>query len=563
MRTNNIPKLVLFSVLFILLASVAYAAECSGTFSGPTEGVYPGNTFTLTFFNAEAGSAGGDVLLDVPGGVTNLSTNPVIGISPFAVYSWDVVASADAVYQFSVNMTGPVVCEKNFSVTVVDNVSDPNITIAVQDMIDVVVDQDFTYSVDMTNNGPGDAQNIVGIASAASGASVSPSVFALANLANGSTDNTVYTVSPVACGIDQFNVQIQNYEDLGGEDIGAVFANDGFTVIGSDLGFLSFTGDSASIIQGESVGFTANVRNIGTMNASSGTVSLDINSTHLADLSIVDLGIAENTALVYTYTAGATMAPGNYVMTAQITTSNECDTTNNIATFALEVTQGTCGDGITNNGEECDGQSNCKSNCQWKSSGGSGGGGGSGSHTIDIVLTEETPSATALVDRGDVIRLSYDGKIYTFRFPSIFRDFLRVELSNPNEKAKIDEGYSEGFDIDVDGEDDILLEVISVAQSDAEVRFSLIGVEGAAGRQPVPILDFPAPRQTDRTVVSAPVESGLDESAQQPESLLRGFITFMEEFDVKNTVPVWAGALLAIVIVGLLAGGYLFFTRKS
>jgi len=322
---------------------------------------------------------------------------------------------------------------------------------------------------------------------------------------------------------------------------------------------LSFTSTSYSIVQGQSVTFNANVRNVGTYDVTDGEVEVELGGNDLGVYSVDGLAVSSNTAVVQAYTAAGDMVPGNYTVRAWIDADNECDDSNNEATFTLEVTQGVCGDGIANNGEACDGGSNCNADCTVRHTG--GGGGGSSSDTVDVSLTDFLPSATTSVARYDVIRLQYNGKAYSFRFKSIFTDTVKVDLISPPKSSSLHIGEFDTYDLDRDGEDDVRLTILDIQNRRADVKFELLNVAASTG-QPVKVLDFPAPKTKDRTVISAPVASTSDSGPKQ-ESLLRGFITFVENFAAKRTVPVWAGALLAVLIAVIGAGLFYVLTRKN
>ena len=283
MLSKIMSRSLIYLVILLAMGSMVFAAECVGTLSAPTKLVFPGEEFTVSFFNAEPTSTGLDVNLNLPVGLTTVSTNPQAG-NPFNVHKWTITAASAQIYDASVTVDG--LCEKNFSVNVVDTVDNPNLDITVDAIPDIMLGDSAPVTVTIENLGTGIATDVSGLLSTAGNANLEANTISHTQIEVApATVSTDHILTPTYCTgnsfTDTLTVNLNNFKNANGKFMTPVSQTAQFNVLCTDLAFNTLVTPSVtSLTQGDGFTISFTLKNIGTINATNIIISLYVeNST--------------------------------------------------------------------------------------------------------------------------------------------------------------------------------------------------------------------------------------------------------------------------------------------
>jgi len=581
MGYRKLLVLVLFMVAF---SGAAYAQVCNGTLSAPTEQVFVGSEFNVSYFNGEADSDGDTLTLYLPVEIDLVSgVNPVLNVSNFTAYTWLVNSSVAGVFDVNVTLEGGVNCSISVPSVVLENATSPLIVPQISDLGTITVNQLVGFDLNLTNFG-GNATNVSGLVSSASGSTISPMDFSYALIENSTVVSNSFNMTPSVCGVDSVTAFVNNVHDANGYDSAPVQVTDMFTVEGSDVAF-TLVG-AQDVLQGVDSELSFTVENIGLMNATGVQVHVLVGGSSVANVALGDLLIGESASGIYNYT---TVSAGTNTVTFRVGSDIECSSDDNEINTTFDVTAGLfCGNGVVDAGEQCDGADlnaqTCSgrgfssgtlacavtctfdtSSCTSGSSGSGGGSGGSsgssGRSTYVLVLTADEPSKTFNLRSGDTVKYSHDGEDYSFLFRYVYADRVKMGVSRDSDYKGYtfneDTTYNLNLDDEQGPEISIMPSLLHMGKGD--FTFSLLDVPA-----PRPIITLPVmSRNVEDTSASADLESPADnEHIADEEVVSEGMLEFIEDFTVRSKAPLWAGTGLALLIVLLGVGLYLFLTRK-
>ncbi|HII71736.1 TPA: hypothetical protein HA265_03200 [Candidatus Woesearchaeota archaeon] len=367
MKQIRIAQTLLVLLMAIALSGIAYGQTCEGTLSAPTQQVYINAPWNITFFNGDLGSTGYNVTLNLPAAVSLTASTPnpllVTGIVPDTEYKWEVSTPLAGVYTFNVTVTAPggssCTLTVNGTIDVIVPIPDPTLMVFVSNMNTLTLGQAYTEQVTVWNMGPGISYNTMGVASTSGGQAVSPVTWTAGTIGNNSgvddSHTMQFTITPNACGSDDFTVYVMNYEDGEGNLMAPVYGSDGFTVIGTDIAFTSLT--ATNVLQGQDTQIDLTVQNIGTLNAAAVSVQIYVDGVLETTRNLGAIAQGASVSDTWTYNTGAKVV-GNHNVTAQIVSAVECSSANNQAQAVFVVSSSggaVCGNGIWEAGEQCDG----------------------------------------------------------------------------------------------------------------------------------------------------------------------------------------------------------------
>ena len=349
-------NLIVISMLLLVVLGVSavQAAECKGTLSGPTKQLIVGETFTITFFNAEPTSTGDNLTLNLPTGLTTTSTNPVNSVNSFTAYSWTVNSTIAG--QYNVNISFAMVnCTKSFGPTnVLNKIADPSLGISVDAVANMIKgkQQNANFAIDNTG---GNAYNLSGIVATKAGDTILPNTFTkdvLGNHSSNNTQNYTVTITPNACGVGNgLLVHLINYQNAYGDfQVPFTGLSLDFNTTGSDVAITSFTSSPNPVVESAKTNVSITVMNIGTIIAENIFAKIYNGSNLITTLSLGNVAVGGSSTATYEYIAALT--GGTHILTAVVDGDTECLASNNNGNTSLQVTAGTCKDGVQNQGEE-------------------------------------------------------------------------------------------------------------------------------------------------------------------------------------------------------------------
>lgn len=530
--------------LFTVLGSVSVAAlpECSGTLSGPSTNVFTGDQFQVTFFNAHTGSAGENLTLATQG---NATITPAVhtSIAQFTSYSWNVTFNDpfSGVLTAQINNT----CEKNFTVSIVDPVADPNITISIASIPQLTKGSSATINVNISNDASaGNATNITGKALTSQTYTITPSAFSIADLDAGQVTQQTYTFTPTQCGNAQsFTVQVDEHYDDSGEAQGSKTQSATFNVAGSDLEITVLSAAPANASEGTAVTLSASVRNSGSVTSSASTVTFYANSvggTVLGTASVPALAPNQVHLAQTTWTA----TPGVTTIVAQVVASGseECLTTNNDRTGnSVNISGSSSGGSGTSGGS---------------SGGGSGGGGYRGTtYTLDV---EGITSADLVVRSQDRVNIIFEGQTYTLNIPFVARDEVLFTMSNVNKREYVKMGSTWNVDLNIDLEEDIAITPHDYSGGKVTLTFKNLAIPQKPDYSNIPLIG---------TFIRGLLDKEDQQESASPEQGVGAQGTLEIEESVENASSplardVLVGFLTMIGIVAVGLGAY-FYWKQS
>lgn len=603
---SKIIQIGLIALLVLVLSNVAYAQVCEGTLSAPTKQVYVGKDFSISFYNHNNTDPSSTITLNLPPELTYQGTvdpNPVNTPTNETLYVWDVQANTTGTFLFNATVEGTHNCTITSSVIVEENVTEPMVFITIENLGSVIVNQAYNFDVNLTNvASAGNATDVRGTVASASGSALTPTELSHALIENGTTTTDTFTITPGYCGLDSITAYLPQIKDANGYDVTPIQPNAQmlFTVEGTDVAFttLDVTG---SVAYGTAMNLGFTVRNIDTtLSATSVSVTVLIDGNPAGTVAVpVTLAVNDTYTGSVPYTAN--LVNGTHTVTFQLTSDTECSDANNEASVTFEVTDSPytgpfCGDGNVDAGEVCDGSnlngetctsvgsftggtlscasdclsfvtSSCSSSSTTPSSGGSGGGGsggGSGSGRIYIlVLTPEEPAKTLKLRSGDTVQY-YDGtNDFSFTFRNIYsgKTTMGVAKKDGYESYTFFTGNNYNLNLDGQGAADLGVEPIKTFTGYGNFTFSLLNYE----KKPIISLPFSSKKKTVETVEeTADLNAEVEEvEPEEKEIFSEGVLDFVETLSVRSSAPLWAGILVAALIILLGLGSYFMLARNK
>ncbi|MBT7902311.1 hypothetical protein HN587_00485 [Candidatus Woesearchaeota archaeon] len=556
---------MLFCIILISASGIAFGAECSGTLSAPTKSLYVGEQFDINFFNAEATSNGMDVNLTLSPNLATLDTNPQAGI-PFTTNSWTVNSSATGNLLSNVKIIG--LCEKNFTIKIINQVEDPNIEINLSEIPELTLGTSHEFNVTLNNTGLGNATEISGILSTATNSAIIPDSFSNFNLEPNTSKTDSYMITPTQCGTDTLTILVNNYKNENSELMVPVLKEATYSVTGSDIAFTTISAEN-NFKEGENFEVNFTIENLKNINASDIIVNFYKNESLLGSKSI-NLLVANNQSEHTISLSGDSFHAGNHTLKASIESLNECSSKNNEIEFEVtNIVGGTCSDKIKNGdetGTDCGGS--CSSSCTPDEptipSGNGGSPSGSG-NTIKIELSEDLPSVTVIVYKSDTVKLIFEDKPYYLNFDKLYANKGRItlRLPGPDTVKMLDEDQTLNVDINKNGTEDIGITMEEINTGKANIKFELLSAKKITPNI-IPMTSKKVDSEVNTTESDKPDESQLKEAKTDvKESFSEGILSFIETFSVRSKAPVFGGIALSLAIIVLGLGIYFVISRKK
>ena len=311
--------------------------------------------------------------------------------------------------------------------------------------------------------------------------------------------------------------------------------------------------------------------NIGTIIAENIFAKIYNGSNLITSLSLGNVAVGGSSTATYEYIAALT--GGTHILTAVVDGDTECLASNNNGNTSLQVTAGTCKDGVQNQGEEsldcggpCTACSTLTTTSSSSSGGGGGGGGGGHGNIYFLTLTATNPKKTMSLETADTVRFAYDGKTYSISFKQFKSDSAKFSLAREfsTKSYEVKANVTQKLDLDLDGVDDLSVTPTKMKYWKSDVMFGLLGV----AKYSIPTYVLPTVtknKTSDYKSASSktPLKTGETGTVKKKvESITQGVLDFVESFDVKKSTPAWAGVgvSLLVIVVGMV--GYYFVARK-
>ncbi len=563
---NNKISFGLASLIVFVLSSllVSAAGVCSLSL-GTKDALYTGDTTTISFVNLYLPPETGNITLDLsgaPGISISAGANPQDDIAFGSMASWDLGISSEGTKTITATMInsadGTVLCTNSTSFTVVPYPDIVPTIMGIGGTFDV--GDSIGFSLDLDNLGPGNATDISGTLSSASGNLISPNSMSLAGLDAGDSSSTAHTILLDHCGSGDSVSATVFYRDENGVLMAPRVDVATFNVIGTDMAFTSISATPSVVNAGNTVTLRADVKNIYVPPAENVKVTffVDGNAVNTASLGNIAGGVSDTASYVYTTAAG-----GSHNVTATLTADHECPDPNNAATlvdaFTVSGSLPFCGDGSCNNGESC---SSCPGDCGSCSSGGSGGGGGGGGRSGDtyiLILTPAEPSKTLHLKSGDTVKYITENESFSFVFRYVYSDRAKMGVSKATsyKEYTLDEDKKYNLNLDAEEAADLGITPSELNGGAGDFKFELLNLP-----ERTPIVVLPPAKRTVSVDQTADLEAGSEEPVPEEESFSEGVLEFVESLSVKSKAPIGAGIAVAAAIVLLGLGAYFFVTRK-